>query len=82
MRIVKNKNKIFPKFLSPYPASSYKNPASKVETFFGSNLHTRLIIEGVFWNLPSIGAHLLLSLPSDVLTCSSAGGRGPSVKEF
>jgi hypothetical protein len=44
---VKNKNKIFPKFLSPYPASSYKNPASKIETFFGSNLHTRLIIERV-----------------------------------
>jgi len=46
---LKNKNKIFLKFLSPYPASSYKNPASKIETFFDSKLHTRLIIEGVFF---------------------------------
>jgi len=44
----KNKNKIFPKFLSPYSTSSYKNPASKIETFFGSKLSTPLIIEAVF----------------------------------
>jgi len=45
---LKNKNKIFPKFLSPYSTSSYKNPASKIETFFGSKLSTPLIIEAVF----------------------------------
>ncbi|MDT8303673.1 MAG: hypothetical protein RQ760_19485, partial [Sedimentisphaerales bacterium] len=45
----KNKNKIFPKFLSSYPVSSYKIPASKIETFFGSILHTHLIIEGAFF---------------------------------
>ena len=41
----KNKNKIFSKFLSPFPTLSYKNPVSKIETFFDSKLHTRLIIE-------------------------------------
>jgi len=47
----KNKNKIFPKFLSPLPTSSYENPASKIKTFFGSKVSTRLIIEAVFFPL-------------------------------
>jgi len=46
---LKNENKIFPKFLSPSITTSYKNPASKIETFFDSKLPTRLIIEGVFF---------------------------------
>ena len=45
---LKNKNLNFQNFLSPFSISSYKNPASKIETFFDSNLHTRLIIEGKF----------------------------------
>jgi hypothetical protein len=32
---VKNKNKIFPKFLSPFPTTCYKNPASKNSQIFG-----------------------------------------------
>jgi hypothetical protein len=51
---LKNKNEIFPKFLSPSIKTSYEHPASKIETFFGSNLHTPLIIEVVFF-CPTLG---------------------------
>ena len=47
---VKNKNKIFPKFLSPYYTLIYKNPASKNAQIFDSKLHTRLIIEAGFFS--------------------------------
>ena len=47
---LKNKNQIFQYFLYPLFKSNYKISASKIETFFGSNLHTHLIIEaGVFY---------------------------------
>ena len=42
---LKNKNKIFHFFYLLFSTSSYENPASKIETFFGSNLYTPLIIE-------------------------------------
>jgi hypothetical protein len=45
---VKNKNKIFPKFLSPSITTSYGHKALKNARFFGSKLHTRLIIEAQF----------------------------------
>jgi hypothetical protein len=45
----KNKNKIFPKFLSPSITTTYDPQAKKNSRFFGSKLHTRLIIEGVFF---------------------------------
>ena len=45
----KNKNKIFPNFLSPYNTSSYKISAPKKAQIFDSKLSTRLIIEAVFF---------------------------------
>jgi hypothetical protein len=48
-RIVKNKNKIFPKFLSPSIIKAYGIHSAKYDYFFGSKLHTRLIIEGDFF---------------------------------
>jgi len=65
---VKNKNKIFPEFLSPSITMSYRPRAQKNNQNFGSKLHIRLIIEGVFFyslslpaaaGLPSMLAHLL-----------------------
>jgi glutaredoxin 2 len=44
----KNKNKIFPKFLSPSITKSYSRKAQKNAQNFGSKLHIRLIIEGCF----------------------------------
>jgi len=47
---LKNKNKIFPKFLSPFIKMIYECQAKKNARFFGSILHIRLIIEaGVFY---------------------------------
>jgi hypothetical protein len=46
---VKNKNKIFQKFLSPFLKTTYEQYAVKYSRFFGSKLHTHLIIEGVFF---------------------------------
>ncbi|MHC4242791.1 MAG: hypothetical protein ACYSU4_10335, partial [Planctomycetota bacterium] len=48
--IVKNKNKIFPKFLSPSINTTYEQHANKNSRIFGSKLHTRLIIEGGFFS--------------------------------
>ncbi len=57
---LKNKNLKFQDFLSPFSTLIYDNPASKIETFFGSNLHTHLIIEASFFpltkNIVNIGA--------------------------
>jgi len=61
---LKNKNKIFPKFLSPLSTSSYKNTVSKIETFFGSKAGIGLIIEAVFFCLPEL-----------VLECLNRGSR-------
>ncbi len=58
---LKNKNKIFPKFLSPSITKSYEQRAPKNAQIFDSKLHTRLIIEGVFFyslSLPSSAANL------------------------
>jgi len=46
---VKNKNKIFPKFLSPSIKTTYGPRASENGRNFDSKLHTRLIIEAVFF---------------------------------
>jgi len=46
---LKNKNKIFPKFLSPYITRIYKISTPKNARIFGSKLSTRLIIEAVFF---------------------------------
>jgi hypothetical protein len=46
---LKNKNKIFQKFLSPSITTTYKKSAQNKSQFFGSKLHTRLSIEGVFF---------------------------------
>lgn len=46
--IVKNKNKIFPIFLSPFLTESYACQASKYDRFFGSKVSTHLIIEALF----------------------------------
>ncbi|MHC4244145.1 MAG: hypothetical protein ACYSU4_17195, partial [Planctomycetota bacterium] len=49
--IPKNKNKIFPKFLSPYYRKSYAPHNPKKWLIFRSKLHTRLIIEGLLFSL-------------------------------
>ena len=49
MNIVKNKNKIFPKFFSPFSQTSYGPTAPENLLFFGPNLHTPLIIEADFF---------------------------------
>ena len=54
---LKNKNKIFQKFLSPFIKTTYKQNAKKNSRIFDSNVHTRLIIEGGFF-LPSSAANL------------------------
>jgi len=46
---LKNKNKIFPKFLSPSTKTTYGPQAPKNDRFFGSKLSTHLIIEAVFF---------------------------------
>ena len=48
-RTVNNENKNFQNFLSPYPVSSYKNSASKFETFFDLKVDIALIIEAQFF---------------------------------
>ncbi len=75
--IVKNKNLNFQKFLSPFYASSYKNPASKFETFFGSNASIPLIIEAGFFHLPPRLECLAFcgGLPERVLECRNRGSR-------
>jgi hypothetical protein len=45
----KNKNQIFQNFLSPSKTKSYGPRAPENEQIFGSKLHTRLIIEGLFF---------------------------------
>jgi hypothetical protein len=45
----KNKNKIFPKFISPSITTTYELHVTKNAQIFDSKLHTRLIIEGVFF---------------------------------
>ena len=42
---LKNKNQIFQNFLSPIPTTTYGPRAPGNELFFGSKLHTHLIIE-------------------------------------
>jgi hypothetical protein len=46
---LKNKNKIFPKFLSPFHITSYGPRTPENERIFGSKLHTPLFIEGMFF---------------------------------
>ena len=75
---VKNKNKIFPKFLSPFLILSYKNQASKIETFFDSNLHTYLIIEGLLFSLKGVVlnfGNLDFDIVSDFDACPEQGRR-------
>jgi hypothetical protein len=43
---LKNKNKIFPKFLSPFTTTIYGQQSKKNGQIFDSKLHTPLIIEG------------------------------------
>jgi hypothetical protein len=45
----KNKNKIFPKFLSPLFRTAYGPRAPENELIFDSKLHTRLIIEALLF---------------------------------
>ena len=47
---LKNKNKIFQIFLSPLIKTTYKQKAKKNGQIFDSKLHTRLIIEGLFFS--------------------------------
>jgi len=46
---LKNKNKIFPKFLSPYSTLIYKISILKNSQFLGSNLHIALIMEALLF---------------------------------
>jgi hypothetical protein len=46
---LKNKNKIFPKLLSPFYIKRYEHSAKNNNQIFDSNLHTRLIIEGLLF---------------------------------
>jgi hypothetical protein len=62
----KNKNKILPKFLSPSITSTYGVPAQKNAKIFGSNLHTRLIIEGVFFT-PVVYPEFIQACPRELL---------------
>jgi len=56
--MVKNKNLKFQNFSSPFPTSSYKNRASKIEIFFDPNLHIPLMIEGSFFPLKRVVLNL------------------------
>ena len=49
---LKNKNKIFTIFLSPFIKMTYEQKAQKNARIFDSKLHTRLSIEGLFFSLP------------------------------
>ena len=55
---VKNKNKIFQIFLSPFSATSYKISSPKKMAFFGSKLHTRLSIEALLFCLRRVVLNL------------------------
>jgi hypothetical protein len=68
---VKNKNKIFPKFLSPSIIRTYEHQAKKNSRFFGSNVHPRLSIEGVFL--------YFLSLPSSAANLTRNRGPKPTI---
>jgi hypothetical protein len=62
---VKNKNKIFQKFLSPSTTTTYEPRPKKNSRFFGSKLHTRLIIEAVFFlPAPTFRMHRILWGPA------------------